>query len=300
MMAESFDGDWLDLREPFDAASRDAGLATILSAILPARPRILDLGAGTGSLLRWLGNYIGRAQAWSLVDADPELIDRAFDTTADRAAGAGWGVTWPNRKTLLVHSPRGAWRVEGLLADLREAPDNLPLHQVDAVVNTALCDLVSEAWVERVAAACAEHALPFYAALNVTGRERFTPAHRADALVARGFARDQRRDKGFGGIALGARAPRVLAEAFRAHGYTVMQAPSDWLVRTRPVSPPVADFATELVTGMAGAAGAWERRHRIALRDWARDRTDQALDGRLGFRIGHADILCLPPGKEPG
>jgi hypothetical protein len=51
---------------------------------------------------------------------------------------------------------------------------------------------------------------------------------------------------------------------------------------------------------MAGAAGAWERRHRIALRDWARDRTDQALDGRLGFRIGHADILCLPPGKEPG
>jgi hypothetical protein len=47
-MAESFDGDWLDLREPFDAAARDPGLATRLAAALPARPRILDLGAGTG------------------------------------------------------------------------------------------------------------------------------------------------------------------------------------------------------------------------------------------------------------
>jgi SAM-dependent methyltransferase len=297
-MAESFDGDWLDLREPFDAAARDAGLATTLAAALPARPRILDLGAGTGSLLRWLGHFVGRAQAWSLVDADEGLIERAFETIADRAAEAGWGVTCPGRKTLLVHSPAGAWRIEGLVADLREAPDNLPLDQVDAVVNTALCDLVSEDWVARMAAACAEHALPFYAALNVTGRERFSPAHPADALVARGFARDQLRDKGFSGIALGARAPRVIADAFEAHGYTVLQAASDWVVRTRPISAPAAGFAIELVTGMAGAAGAWERRHQDAISDWARDRTDQALDGRLGFRIGHADVLCLPPGKE--
>src|SRR5512137_1799403 len=133
-MAESFDGDWLDLREPFDAAARDPGLALLLSQRLPARPRILDLGAGTGSLLRWMGHFIGRAQAWTLVDADVELIERAFDTIADRAAG--WGVTFPGKRTLLVHSPKGAWRVEGLVADLREAPDNLPLHAVDAVVNT--------------------------------------------------------------------------------------------------------------------------------------------------------------------
>lgn len=297
-MAESFDGDWLDLREPFDAAARNAELALQLSRALPARPRILDLGAGTGSLLRWLGHFIGRAQAWTLVDADAGLIERAFETIADRAEDAGWAVTWPDRRTLLVHSPRGAWRVEGLVADLRDAPDNLPLHAVDAVVNTALCDLVSEAWVERMAAACAAHRLPFYAALNVTGRERFSPRHAADALVARGFARDQARDKGFGGIALGARAPAAIGAAFAAHGYDVLTAASDWSVRTRPLGPHVARFAEELVGGMAAAAGAHERRHRLALRDWARERADQAAEGRLAFRIGHADVLCLP-GADP-
>jgi hypothetical protein len=48
-MAESFDGDWLDLREPHDAAARDSALAEMLAASLPARPRLLDLAAGTGS-----------------------------------------------------------------------------------------------------------------------------------------------------------------------------------------------------------------------------------------------------------
>jgi SAM-dependent methyltransferase len=290
-MPETFDGDWLDLREPFDAAARNPALALRLAQALPPRPRILDLGAGTGALLRWLGHFIGRAQAWTLVDADAALIERAFDTIAERAQAAGWGATFPARRTLLVHSPSGAWRVEGLVADLREAPDNLPLHAVDAVVNTALCDLVSQDWIERMAAACAAHRLPFYAALNVTGRERFTPPLRDDALIARGFARDQARDKGFGGVALGAKAPQAIAAAFEAQGYAVFRAPSDWIV---PRSAP--RMALELAEGHARAAQARERRFEGRIARWVVDRAIQARDLRLAARVGHADLLCLPRG----
>ena len=38
-------------------------------------------------------------------------------------------------------------------ADLAEAPRNLPLHAADAVLSSALCDLVSARWVESMAAA---------------------------------------------------------------------------------------------------------------------------------------------------
>lgn len=292
-MTETFDGDWLDQREPFDAAARNPALAVALAAALPQRPRILDLGAGTGSLLRWLGHFIGRAQSWTLVDADASLIERAFATTAARAGSIGWPATWPGRKTLLVHAPHGAWRVEGLIADLRAAPANLPLHQVDAVVNTALCDLVSADWIERMAAACAARRLPFYAALNVTGRERFTPPHPADALVARGFGRDQRRDKGFGGTALGADAPAAIAAAFAAHGYAVQQAGSDWVI---PRQAP--RMAVALSDGHAAAAMRHERREQRRITRWMLDRAGQARSGRLAARVGHADILCLPPARE--
>ncbi|GGJ00961.1 class I SAM-dependent methyltransferase [Neoroseomonas lacus] len=290
-MSEGFDGDWLDLREPYDAAARDIDLAFRLAEALPARPRLLDLGSGTGSLIRWLAHFIDRAQAWTMVDADAELMSRAFDTIAERAEAVGVAATFPGKKTLLVHAPGGAWRIEGLLADLAEAPEMLPLDKADAVVSTALCDLVSAAWVERMAAACAARRLPFYAALNVTGRERFWPPHRADALVARGFRRDQRRDKGFGGVALGPAAPSVMAAAFAAHGYTVLRAPSDWIIDRR-----ARFFTQEIATGHGTAALAWERRGAAAIEDWIATRRAQAADGLLSVRIGHQDLLALPPG----
>jgi SAM-dependent methyltransferase len=293
-VAENFDADWLALRERFDAAARDPGLAELLADVLPARPRILDLGAGTGSLLRWLGIVIGRAQAWTLVDADAALLDLAYLATEAAARAEGWGATWAGKKALLIHSPDGAWRVEGMIADLRAAPQNLPLHAVDAVVNTALCDLVSEAWVERMAAACAARRLPFYAALNVTGRERFSPPRAGDAIVARGFARDQARDKGFGGKALGARAPGAIADAFEAHGYTVLRAPSDWVV---PRHEP--EMALKLTDGHAFAAMRQERRGGRQIARWMMDRVRDAREHRLSARVGHVDVLCLPPEQKP-
>lgn len=286
-MNEAFDEAWLELREPFDARARSIRLAQALSAALPPRPRLLDLGAGTGSLFRWLAPWIGRPQAWTLVDADAELVALAFDTIAERARDIGWGATFPDRRTLLVHAPFGACRVEALIADLDEAPDNLPLHRVDAVVNTALCDLVSRAWLERMADALE---VPFYSALNVDGRERFLPPDPADRMVAEGFRRDQARDKGFGGPALGASAPAAIATAFRARGFTVTVAPSPWVI-----PPGESAMAAELARGHAAAAMAVASPARRALLSaWLARREAQARRGRLAARIGHADVLALP------
>ena len=290
-MVESFDGDWLALREPFDAAARNPSIAQALMQHLDAkgRPRFLDLGAGTGSLTRWLGHFVGRAHAWTLADADPELMARAFDTLMDSAEGIGWRATWPQRKVLLMHAPEGAWRVEGILTNLAEAPDGLPLENVDAVTCSALCDLVSEAWLTRLAPALARRRLPFYAALNVSGRERFMPPCPGDALVARGFGRDQRRLKGFGGLALGAAAPDAIARAFAAEGYRVLRGASPWIIpRT------ARDMAHELAMGHAEAAMQHERRGAAQIRAWADIRGEQADRGLLSARIDHQDVLCLP------
>src|ERR671917_464861 len=97
---------------PLGARGRSCRAGAI--ARLPARPRLLDLGAGTGSLFRWLAPRIGRAQAWTLVEADRDMAEAAFDTIADRAESVGLRVTFPSRRTLLVHAPGGAWRGGGL------------------------------------------------------------------------------------------------------------------------------------------------------------------------------------------
>ena len=184
-----------------------------------------------------------------------------------------------------------------VITDLAEAPDNLPLHMADAVVSSALCDLVSRPWLERVAAALR---IPFYAALCVDGREVFAPPHPADARVAAGFRRDQARDKGFGGMALGPAAPAAIAEIFGARGFAVESAPSDWVARLRgPVPHEVmrgtaGDFLAELVQGHAAAAARQDRRGAARITRWEAARLGQVDTRRLTARIGHRDVLALP------
>jgi SAM-dependent methyltransferase len=300
-VAEGFTPGWLALREPYDSLARSERLAAALIARLPARPRLVDLGAGTGSLLRWLAPRIGRAQAWTLVDSDRALVEEAFDTIALRAEAIGFKATMPNRRTLLVHAPGGAWRVEALIADLAEAPRNLPLQQADAVLCSALCDLVSARWLDRMAAALR---VPFYAALSVDGRDRLHPPHPADRQVANAFRADQARDKGFGGPALGPAAPAAIARAFAARGFTVDSAPSDWVLQARGMEfldLPIgrahsAAFLRQLIIGQARAAR--QRMGFGAVDDWLLDRMDRIGTRTLTARIGHRDVLALPPARR--
>jgi hypothetical protein len=281
-MTEAFSADWLALREPFDATARAVGLARRLVSLLPARPRLVDLGAGTGGMFRWLAPLIGRTQVWTLVDADEVLLQRAFGDIERWAAGLGL-VTTEERRALLVHAPGGAWRVEALALDLAEA---LPPVGTDAVVCSALLDLVSAAWLERLADWLTG---PLLATLSVDGRDVWRPAHPAGTLVRAGFRRDQGRDKGFG-PALGPRAPAALAVALAARGFGVESAPSDWRV------PPSALLMQRaLVEGHREAAARAMPARRAVIDAWRSARMRQVAQGRLAIRVGHRDSLAVPP-----
>ncbi len=53
-----FDAAWLALREPHDHAARSASLADRFALAVGARPRLTDLGAGTGANLRYRGAHL--------------------------------------------------------------------------------------------------------------------------------------------------------------------------------------------------------------------------------------------------
>jgi hypothetical protein len=281
-VSEGFSAEWLALREGFDAAARNVVLANRLAAVLPAQPRLLDLGAGTGSLLRWLAPLIGQAQHWTLADADAGLLARALEEIAGWAEARGHGVT-ADRHGLALATPGGVWRVAVRVVDLAR---DVPLDGHDAVVCSALLDLVSASWVEGLADRLRA---PLLAALSVDGRDTFLPAHEGDAVVRAGFRHDQLRDKGLG-PALGARAPAAVRRALAARGFRVTSAASDWRI------PPAAGaMLAALVEGHAEAALRQMPRHADAIADWRAARLRQAADRRLAIRIGHRDSLALPP-----
>ena len=75
-MSDGFSTTWLDLREPFDAAARNASLLARLATWRGDRGllQVIDLGAGTGANLRRTAPALGGAQSWTLVERDPGLV----------------------------------------------------------------------------------------------------------------------------------------------------------------------------------------------------------------------------------
>ena len=76
-----FAPDWLALREPVDHRSRAQTLLPLLQTAWSANgwTRILDLGSGTGSNIRYQGPRLIGPQEWTLLDHDAELLAQAND-----------------------------------------------------------------------------------------------------------------------------------------------------------------------------------------------------------------------------
>ena len=76
-----FSSSWLDIREGADARARNVDLLTSLSAYVDelGEIRLIDLGAGTGGLFRYLAPRLNGHQTWRLVDYSSSLLEQVED-----------------------------------------------------------------------------------------------------------------------------------------------------------------------------------------------------------------------------
>ena len=125
-----FSADWLTLREPYDLRARNPAVLDAVAASLEplSSVRIVDLACGTGSTLRALSPHLPARQNWKLIDNDLDLLARA--TAAP-----------PAKDAAVTAVPLDLNR------DLEAALDG----PVDLVTTSALLDLVSDTWLDRLA-----------------------------------------------------------------------------------------------------------------------------------------------------
>ena len=312
-----FDADWLALREPFDAAARDGVLAQrFIDAVVarasmrttgsaphaaspagagptawrPGAARMVDLAAGAGANLRVLAPQMPGDQDWLLVDHDPQLIAAQAGALGRWAGAQGWHCSVA-AGGLLIDTGRAQWRVRARRLDLQASFDQLHLGSFDGVTTTAFLDLVSDAWLDRLADRIAAAALPLLATLTVDGRREWQPPADGDAAITAAFERHQRGDKGFG-ASVGPAAAGVLLAKLDARGYRTQSARSDWRIEAGQAGMllRMVDECAAVADSTLSAEGALAD----SVNQWAMLRRRQVAAGLLTLQVGHRDVVALP------
>lgn len=275
-MSSHFQADWLSLREPADHAARNLSLLERLSTRpLPPGP-VIDLGAGHGSNLRYLAPRLAPGLDWLLLDQDDALLRRA-----------------------LASQPATAGQVNCRQVDLADLA-RLTLPRPALVTASALLDLASADWLEQLAECARRWQCPVLMTLSVDGRREFLdPNGQAlrqglDTACVRAFNDHQRQAKGLGaGRALGPDAAQALRSALSNLGFDVQLAAADWQLAAGSAFTNALGQA--LLEGWQAAVAETGQVDCTELASWRQDRARRLAAGDLGLRVGHLDLLALPP-----
>ena len=157
---------------------------------------------------------------------------------------------------------------------------------------SALLDLVSADWLDRLARATVARRLLVYAALTYDGRVMFEPADPFDAEMIAAVNRHQRGDKGFG-PALGPNAGEAAIARFEALGYAVVQGASDWVLGRQDV-----EIQGDLLTGWAAAANELGDRNPAEIGGGSSVGARTSVPACSSISVGHIDFFAGPTGAR--
>ena len=266
-----FSADWLALREPYDRAARNPSVLAAVGRHFSGQGAIavVDLACGTGSTMRAIAAHLPARQAWRLVDNDLSLLARAASPA-------------PTAQMTVLGKP------VDLARDLELALEG-PL---DLVTTSALFDLVSQPWLDRLALEAAARNLPVYAALTYNGEAALDPADRFDTQIVDAVNRHQRTDKGFG-PALGPAAAEAAKRAFEGVGYALAQGRSDW-----SFGPDDRDIQMQTLAGWATAVRELGDLPAGEIAAWLDRRGGHVAAGRSNMTVGHVDLFASPMGRR--
>ena len=262
-------------------------LAELRSLVPASAPRVLEVGAGLGTMAARLMDWgVVGAGEYTLLDADRTLLDHSRRWLRDWAAARGL------RTDLLPDGLQlGDLRVRLVHAELGSYLETDHGAQADVLVANAVLDLVD---VPAILPGLLRLLVPggvYWFTINYDGESIFAPGHPRDDQVMQAYHRDMDERVRYGRPAGESRTGRHLFHRLRAAGAPALAAgASDWVVSAGPDGNYPADEAEFLRSILRTIQDALGRRQDWVdpadLADWLAVRRRQVTTGELVY-IAH-------------
>ncbi len=285
--ADAFSEQWLSLREPADHAARSQQLiAPLISwANSQSRLSITDLGAGTGSNLRYLCPLLGHKQHWTLIDQDQQLLKELPRLLHHWAQQHDVNIKQTG-DTLTLASDTFTAQVQRQQLNLATHLDKISWNDTNLITGSALLDLTAVAWISALSQYCADNQCTALFALNYNGFIQWRNPLGSDSQMRRLLNAHQRRDKGFG-HASGPQASARFEQHIRA-SHRVSTDNSHWCL-----SQDEATLQQALIDGWVQAAQEQAPDEHDLINQWHAERTHLIRNSESSLTVGHTDILAF-------
>lgn len=283
-----FSESWLSLREPADHAARDRELTDQVAMWSAKRSslHIVELGAGTGSNLRYLIPLLGKDQHWQVLDNDPALIHKLPQLLRPWAAKLGATLNEKNTVVTIKHNEFTA-TINCDVVDLAHEPESIATDGTDLITASALLDLASAQWLNKLANLITARNCACLFTLNYNGRIQWQPNNEDDDAISALLNQHQLTDKGFGKAA-GPEAGKYLVSALEQNNRHVVTADSDWCI-----APENELLQQAILDGWESAAIEQDSAKATLIKQWSAIRSQAIKTRTSSLTVGHIDVLSL-------
>lgn len=290
-MTDEFAISWLDARESADVRARDVGIVELIGQFRNGLESInvVDLGAGTGALFRYLAPKLGGQQTWRFIDNSDVLRQQipsrltawVAETKLSIKIGKNlWCVGNDSEKYCVFYEQKDFGKG---FDEFRVKP------QPHLITASALLDLVSGSWIEELTAFCLRMGASFYGCLTYDGKIEWSPSHPGDTKLLQLLNQDQKRDKGLG-PALGPDSLPFVTQSLASRGFSIELASTPWVLGPDDVELQYALLSQW--TKLFENAAVWRPQE---FYNWKKFRLETMVDSGSCLEIGHYDIWSVHP-----
>jgi len=287
MQANKFTATWINLRESYDMLSRSDLLQNLYKNNKLNLKKVIDLGGGNGSFLRWCHYKNIIYDDFLIIDNDEALLKSFYPRTKSYLSMMSLSLIKDNMMSYRIQNLKN--NKDGFITlkkqDFYKSIDII--NDYNLVSFSAVSDLLSKKFIKCLFDKI-DKGTNLYFSICFDGRVKWKNKNKHDKYIVSMFNQHQKQEKTTG-VALGLDSINFIKNLSKKNDYKIYIADSSWSVDSHDNDSRV--FQKAYLNTIYKPLKKFELTDRDILEDWLRSKKNDIESKNSNLVVGHKDIL---------
>ena len=287
MQANKFTTTWINLRESYDMLSRSDLLQNLYKNNKMNLKKVIDLGGGNGSFLRWCHYKNIIYDDFLIIDNDEALLKSFYSRTKSYLSMMSLSLIKDNMMSYRIQNLKN--NKDGFITlkkqDFYKSIDII--NDYNLVSFSAVSDLLSKKFIKCLFDKV-NKGTNLYFSICFDGRVKWKNKNKHDKYIVSMFNQHQKQEKTTG-VALGLDSIKFIKNLSTKNDYKIYIADSSWSVDSLDNDSRI--FQKAYLNTIYKPLKKFELTDRDILEDWIRSKKNDIESKNSNLVVGHKDIL---------